>query len=65
MLLFMFMMVSMAMRIKARKAKALKPVWGGQLAADLASEVQLLAPVVGKLLEEEIDKEEEGSKDSK
>ena len=55
----------MAMRMKARKAKALKPVWGGQLAADRASELQL---VVGKLLEEEVEevnKEKEGSKDSK
>ena len=58
----------MAMRMKARKAKALKPVWGGQLAADRASELQL---VVGKLLEEEEveevnkEKEGEGSKDSK
>ena len=65
------MMVSMAMRMKARKAKALKPVWGGQL-ADRASEVEL-ATAAGKLLEvkkeedeeERKEKEVEGNKDSK
>ena len=45
----MFMMVSMAMSMKARNAKALKPVWGGHSAlADLPSQGKLLVAVLEK-----------------